>query len=539
MTRHRKRRHESGTPEKEEEEGATEELKAFIQEKTGEAVTEIKKALDQRIEGIEDSLNFAYESITVTSQKVNSLEKDIKDVYVSWQEMNGRIAQLERHAEEMEKQRRRSQLIFAGQDLHIPEKDERLTSAITALIDRHLDLEVSPGEIAHVRRLPKRRLLVKFASDEKGSLRDMVYRAKAKLKGHRIFINENLTPMRQAALNFLLHERREGRLSTVHTRGGEVFFAVTKDDEFTRVRSREEAEHVLRIIGRPAAATAAAPPRPLEPGAAPAAVPPRPLEHTIAPAPDLSRAPGRAGGLPVGADSPFHGERAGAGESAALTPTGRREDRPQITSRRQTPAAPMSPSLPGPHGPGSPANCRGGEGAGGTLQGRAQPAETGPSPGGPSSGRDTARPSVLASPLADRPRGADMDTGGDGRQETDTMAGGTSGPGDVTASSVHLDSTPTEVRGKGQGKSVLDWGMGKGNSSGRALGGEGGERRTSSVPPGQRSGYEPRGELGRAGRHLSPAGETRSGEGAAGSRSRPAGASTQSGMTGDIRSFFR
>ena len=157
--------------------------------------------------------------------------------------MNGRIAQLERHAEEMEKQRRRSQLVFAGQDLHIPEKDDRLTSAITALIDRHLDLEVSPGEITHVRRLPKRRLLVKFASDEKGSLRDMVYRAK--VKGHRIFINENLTPMRQAALNFLLHERREGRLSTVHTRGGEVFFAVTKDDEFARVRSREEAEHVL------------------------------------------------------------------------------------------------------------------------------------------------------------------------------------------------------------------------------------------------------------------------------------------------------
>ena len=75
MTKPRKRRHESGTPGKEKEEGATEELKAFIEEKTGEAVTEIKKALDQRIRGIEDSLNFAYESITATSQKVTTLGK--------------------------------------------------------------------------------------------------------------------------------------------------------------------------------------------------------------------------------------------------------------------------------------------------------------------------------------------------------------------------------------------------------------------------------------------------------------------------------
>ena len=64
MTKQRKRRFESATPEKED--GATEELKAFIEEKTGEAVKEIKKALDQRISGIEESLNFAYESIGAT-----------------------------------------------------------------------------------------------------------------------------------------------------------------------------------------------------------------------------------------------------------------------------------------------------------------------------------------------------------------------------------------------------------------------------------------------------------------------------------------
>ena len=67
MTKQRKRRHESGTPEKED--GSTEELKAFIEDKTGEAVREIKKAFDAKNFEFEESLNFAYESIQATTKK--------------------------------------------------------------------------------------------------------------------------------------------------------------------------------------------------------------------------------------------------------------------------------------------------------------------------------------------------------------------------------------------------------------------------------------------------------------------------------------
>ena len=142
MTRRRKRRHESGTPQKEEEEGETEELKAFIEEKTGDAVKEIKKALDQRIRGIEDSLNFAYESITVTSQKVTTLEQAMKDIYEEWGEMKSRVAQLEQHGEEMEKLRRRPQLIFTGSDLAIPSRGWRLV--LLSLPRYHAVTPVSP-----------------------------------------------------------------------------------------------------------------------------------------------------------------------------------------------------------------------------------------------------------------------------------------------------------------------------------------------------------------------------------------------------------
>ena len=277
MTNRRKRKHGSETPEKED--SATDELKAFIEEKNGESITEIKKALDQRLASIEESLNFAYESLTVTSQKVTALENEVKCLRENWQTMEYRLPQLEQEREEVERVKRRGQLIFSGSDLTIPENDERLMMAVTALIDRYLELEVGPGQIIHVQRLPRDRLLVKFAEDRRGSLRDEIYRTKNKLRGHKIFINENLTPARQQLFGWLLHEQREGRVMTVLTRGGEVLkcFATRKDERLIRVRTREEALHALQLAG----VRAASEPSPSEDaGAAPAPTARRPRAWT-------------------------------------------------------------------------------------------------------------------------------------------------------------------------------------------------------------------------------------------------------------------
>ena len=57
MTKQRKRRHESGTPEKEGEEGlphAIADLKNFIEAKTDATIAEITKKFDQRITGFEE-----------------------------------------------------------------------------------------------------------------------------------------------------------------------------------------------------------------------------------------------------------------------------------------------------------------------------------------------------------------------------------------------------------------------------------------------------------------------------------------------------
>ena len=57
MTKRSKRRHESGTPQKDEGEAALSDavtdLKTFIETKTSEAVVEIKRTLDQRVASLE------------------------------------------------------------------------------------------------------------------------------------------------------------------------------------------------------------------------------------------------------------------------------------------------------------------------------------------------------------------------------------------------------------------------------------------------------------------------------------------------------
>ena len=540
MTKQRKRRHESGTPEKEDE--RTEELKSFIQAKTGEAVDEIKRVIEQRLAGIEDSLNFAYESITATSSKVNALEKEVKSINEDWLSLSYRVAQLEQEREEAERLSRRPQLIFTGRDLHIPENDDRLVAAIAALINRMLELDVPPGQIIYAKRLPRNRVLVKFAGDERGSLRDLVYRSKHKLRGQNIFINENLTPMRQEVLNLLLHEKREGRLTAVLTRGGEVFFAVSKNDRLVRARNKEEAEHIFRQLGLTASGASCV----RVSGAAPA------------PDPSASRVPERAGMHPTHAPAPAHGESAEAGQSTAPTPRRREGEIRPALSQGVTPAHQQCPPAAERPGSGPQANWREDavtqEARPGLMIASASERAT----GGPGPDRSAARPSDLGPPLAgqpevDRPCDRwDADAGGDGRQETGTEPAGASDRNGVASRPGHLDSL-AEVRNMGRGRAAGVRGMGTRERSGGAADRDRVVRRTSSVPPGRRSGYVGRSEVVEQ-RHLPATGERGRKEGAglssridepmvqsggSGDEGRNQGQATSKGKLCDIRAFFQ
>ena len=438
--------------------------------------------------------------------------------------MKQRVGQLEQEREDAEKLRRRPQLIFAGRDLHIPKSDDRLIVTVVAVIDRLLELEVAPGQIVYVKRLQNNRLLVKFAGDERGSLRDEVYRAKHKLRGHKIFINENLTPIRQDALNMLLHERKEGRVSTVLTRGGEVLFALSRDDRLTRVRNREEAEYLLSLS---ATHVAAAPPCSALPGGAPAPDRPR------------SRGPVRAVIAPTDAGALVRGRSAGAGAGPAPLHGVMESGEGPARGRHVARASPLDPPLPGRPGSGPRAAGRGGGGA--TEESLPEPMET--SAARPGSDQSAARPSDLGPPLMGRTdsggredrRNTNEDTGGRTRQGAVTAVGGSSEPDGVTSRSVHLDSPQTEIRRRGRELTAGVGESGAGEVTGAVTGGSPGRRRvgrrTSSLPPGQRSGREGHASLGKV-RHLPPA-EGRDGEEGADLESPHTGSAIQSGRSGE------
>ena len=113
----RKRRYESGTPEKEDGDrtnlqDAIEELKAFIETKTGKAVEEIRKAFDQKLSALEESLNFAYASIVESSKKLNKLEENMKSISIENDNIQRRLEILEHESEEADRVRRRPMFFF-------------------------------------------------------------------------------------------------------------------------------------------------------------------------------------------------------------------------------------------------------------------------------------------------------------------------------------------------------------------------------------------------------------------------------------------
>ena len=81
-------------------------------------------------------------------------------------------------------------------------------------------------------------------------------------------MNESLTPQRQEVFNMLLHYRKQGLVSAVLSRGGEVFFALNRGEVLIKTKSREEVEsklnHLLESGMNPAAHL-----RTVSPGAAP------------------------------------------------------------------------------------------------------------------------------------------------------------------------------------------------------------------------------------------------------------------------------
>ncbi|XP_063966130.1 uncharacterized protein LOC135156776 [Lytechinus pictus] len=167
--------------------------------------------------------------ITSLSKKVDELRKE--------------ITSLKSSCEIQEQYSRRSCLRFHG----IPEKeDENTDEVIRQVVNEKLDINLTSTDIDRSHRLTSRSgmsegakprvIIMKFA---RYNIRKMIYSNRAKLKGTKIFIHEDLTRHRQSLVNAA---NKSDLISKVYTTDGRVKALVKATQRCITITSENQIE---------------------------------------------------------------------------------------------------------------------------------------------------------------------------------------------------------------------------------------------------------------------------------------------------------
>ena len=108
-------------------------------------------------------------------------------------------------------------------------------------------LELSHNDLDRAHRLPggNHKVIVRFVRSGQGSARDTVMSRRLELRGRDLFINESLTKLRGQIFRSLLAAKRDKKVYTVYSRGGQVYYKEQQHGTSTRVDSLQK----LRDLG--------------------------------------------------------------------------------------------------------------------------------------------------------------------------------------------------------------------------------------------------------------------------------------------------
>ena len=109
----------------------------------------------------------------------------------------------------------------------------------------NLNFTVNDIDRAHRLPGPNNRVIVRFMRSGEGSVRDEVMSRRLELRGKDLFVNESLTKLRGQIFRSLLAAKRQKKIYTVYSRGGNVFFKEKQHGVGTRVDSLQR----LRELG--------------------------------------------------------------------------------------------------------------------------------------------------------------------------------------------------------------------------------------------------------------------------------------------------
>ena len=107
------------------------------------------------------------------------------------------------------------------------EEREDVNALVVNTLNRCMPgLNLADSDIDHAHRLPgpNNRVIVRFVRSGQNSARDMVMSRRLELRGRELFVNESLTKLRGIIFRSLLAAKREGKIYTVFSRNGKVFY---------------------------------------------------------------------------------------------------------------------------------------------------------------------------------------------------------------------------------------------------------------------------------------------------------------------------
>ena len=125
---------------------------------------------------------------------------------------------------------------------------EDINGLIIGLIQsRFQGLDITSSDIDRAHRLPgpNFRVIVRFVRSGSGSVREQLMSRRMELRGtNNLYINESLTAQKSRIHRSLLGEKKKGKIYTVYTRWGHVYFKSEKFGTSTRVESIEKVRQL-------------------------------------------------------------------------------------------------------------------------------------------------------------------------------------------------------------------------------------------------------------------------------------------------------
>ncbi|KAF0298595.1 hypothetical protein FJT64_004048 [Amphibalanus amphitrite] len=119
-------------------------------------------------------------------------------------------------------------------------EQEDINALVVATLNQCMPgLNLAESDIDRAHRLPgpNHRVIVRFVRSGQGSVRDAVMARRLELRGKDLYINESLTRLRGLIFRSLLAAKREKKIYTVYSRGGQVYFKEQQFGVGTRVDS--------------------------------------------------------------------------------------------------------------------------------------------------------------------------------------------------------------------------------------------------------------------------------------------------------------